>query len=145
MPEWPPRFARAWVDKAAQKVIAAQRKVFITMLGHQIPKAIVPLDGAGPLDAAVVERVKDATQHAAALLIEKHMNSLPDGCPRAPAHLQMVSLTIAAQREIFAEARREGSDYQATTQFRVRSSVADLLGVVAPPDGTEPVAVPASW
>ena len=144
MAEWPPRFARAWVDKAAESAIMMQRKVFFRMLTHQIPKVVVPLDGERLADS-VTDSVKEATAKTAALLVQKHVDALPEGCPRAPGHLQMAALAIAAQRELLTEARRADAEYQATTKLRVRSSVADLLGVVAPPDGTPPVAVPAMY
>ena len=51
---------------------------------------------------------------------------------------------FAAHRSLLHEARAS-DEYLATSALKVRSVVADALGVVAPPDGTEPFCRPVQW
>lgn len=144
---WPPTIPRGALDAAARRALALQRSTFLRMLN--VERALTPVDSddvqdARPkLPAGTESHVKKAVETAADAIITRHTEGLPQGCARAPGHLQLVALAIAAQRVLLSEAR--GGEYMITSALKTRSIVADALGVVAPADGTEPVAVPVMW
>lgn len=141
--QWPPRLAKGALDNVAAKAFKFQRTAFLRLL--EVDRALVPVDPEEKLPADVDSRVKSDIEQVADNLIAKHSSSLPD-CKRAPGHLQLTALAMAAQRTLLQEARgRDADNYLTTSQLKVRSVVADALGVVAPPDGTAPVAVPVQW
>ena len=139
---WPPAIPVGALDAVAARALRFQRSTFLKML--QVHRALRPLDPEQKLAEATTLEVKAALEATADAIMEKHAPSLPDGCARAPGHLQVVSLALAAQRELLSAARSSDS-FMATSPFAVRSVVADALGVVAPPDGTPPYAVPVQW
>ena len=140
---WPPRMAKGALDKLAERAFAFQRSAFLRLL--RVDNALRLLDPEDKLPEEVSVRVKEIVDHEASMLASKHAPDLPEGCKRAPGHLQLAALAMAAQRVLLHEARRSDEAYLATSQLKVRSVVADALGVVAPPDGTPPMAVPVQW
>ena len=76
---------------------------------------------------------------------QQAFSSLPEDCARAPGHLQVAALAMSAQRTLLQEAKSESGDYLTASALKVRWAVADSLGVVAPPDGTEPTAVAVQY
>lgn len=145
--KWPPPVPKGALDAVAARALALQRSTFLKML--RVDNALRLPDDAGEhglppkLHKHFIAQVKRAVDADASALIEKYATSFPPDCKRAPGHLQMASLAMAAQRVLYREAR--AGDYLATTRLSVRSVVADALGVVAPPDGTTPFAVPVQW
>ena len=146
---WPPRIPPGALDAIAARALAFQRRSFLKMLRFSDALRL-PLEDDDdptkpkPLPEATVSRVRSIIDTSADELIDKHLAALPEGCKRSPGHLQMVSLALAAHRSLLHEARAS-DEYLATSALKVRSVVADALGVVAPPDGTEPFAVPVQW
>ena len=130
------------LDKIAVKALAFQRSTFLRVL--QPGRILEPLDPeASKLSETEATRVKEAIDAEADELIAKHIDSLPEDCARAPGHLQMAALAMAAQRTLLREARADGGErYLTASGLKARWAVADALGVVAPPDGTRPYAVP---
>jgi hypothetical protein len=143
-PMWPPQIPRGALDAAARKALAFQRSTFLKTLN--ISRVLVPLDAeANPkIPDGVEQRVKAAIEEEADALVAKHAPALPEGCARAPGHLQFAALAMAAQRSLLREARAR-EDVVVVSGLKARAAVADALGVVAPPDGTRPQAVPVQW
>jgi hypothetical protein len=143
---WPPRFNPAVVEEAAKQALAFQRFSFFRIL--RVNDALVPpeLAEAGEkLSPSDVAAVKRATEEAADEIIGRHTSRLPPNCKRAPAHLQMAALALAAQRVLEDEDERRGTAL-IDSKLKMRSWVANACGVYAPPDGvTAPSAVPAMY
>ena len=149
---WPPAFPKGYVDAAAARALAFQRTTFFRIL--RVGDALVPLEESSStkstlfkpfVEPAVLDRVTRSIEELAAEVVAAHGPELSPSCKRGPAHLQMAALAIGAQRALLHEARHGDREYLAVTPFKVRSVVANALGVVAAPDGTRPVAVPAMW
>lgn len=142
---WPPKASAAFVDAAAQRALAFQRYTFFRLLRVNDALATTGEDDAGEkVDPAAIDAVKRATEEAAEDLMSKHAKNLPD-CKRAPAHLQMAALALGAQRSL-EEAEASQGTALIGSKLKMRSIVANAVGVFAPPDGSsEPVAVPAMW
>ena len=83
--------------------------------------------------------VNEMIETDAEKLIQEHTPKLPDGCVRAPVHLQMASLALSAQRTLH---RLRVEQCQESNVLEVRQVVAGALGVHAPGDGADPTAVP---
>ena len=115
---WPPPIRRGALDAVAARALALQRSSFLRML--RVDRALRPVDDASAplqLDQAAL-RVKAGLGERADALIEKHATTLPSTCKRAPGHLQVVALAIAAQRELLNEARSSEA-YMAVTALKV--------------------------
>lgn len=148
---WPPRIPDGALDSVARRALAFQRSHFLKSL--KLERALIPAESiardehrsAPKLPQSTTLALTSAIDDASNALASKYAERLPSGCARAPGHLQIVSLAIAAQRIILSEARARQDLYLATSSLRVRSCVADALGVVAPPDGTPPKAVAVQY
>ena len=141
---WLPPPRGRLLDAAALKAAEMQRTAFLQMLRLRMGDVLQPLDpDRGPLAKEDVARVTARINDAADALYAAHLDSLPADCNRASVHLQMASLALAAQRELLQEAKRD--DYVLCNALKVRAAVANALGVVAPPDGTEPEEVGGMW
>ena len=148
MPVWPPKIPAGALDALAERALAFQRRSFLKMLPYdralRQASSLESSDKANAVPEVVIERMKADIDDCADDMIARHTACLPSECKRAPGHLQMVALAIAAQRCLLHEGRTDptGQGYLATSVLKTRSAVADALGVVAPPDGSEPYAVP---
>ena len=132
------------LDKIALKAMELQRSTFLRVL--QPGRILAPIDPAAKLSEAEAARVKKVIDAEADELIAKHIGSLPEDCARAPGHLQMAALAMAAQRSLLREAKADGGEtYLTASGLKARWAVADSLGVVAAPDGTRPYAVPIQY
>lgn len=150
--QWPPKIPIGALDSVARRALAFQRTHFLKSL--KLENALVPHGTAevalqhgtaAKVPETTVSTLKSAIESTADELAGRYAEDLPSSCNRAPGHLQIVTLAIAAQRCILDEARTNSAMYLTTSGMRVRSVVADALGVVAPPDGTPPKAVPVQY
>jgi hypothetical protein len=130
------------MQAAAKGASSVQRSTFFRMLRM---KDCLPLkDEKEKLSDGVIARVKDEIGREADNLMEKNASLLPADCERAPAHLQMAALALSAQRTLLRTAAA-GDEFKMVDNYEVRWVVAGALGVVAPPDGAEPWAVPVNY
>ena len=134
-----------------------QRTAFFTLL--RVHDFLVPTDpeaAKNSVDAlgrpagdglAVVERVKADAGEECDALMAKHTNAdfMPQGCDRAPAHLQMAALAVSAHRAMLREAAAGDYGYAAEDFLLARRVVAGALGVHAEADGSTPTGVPVMW
>lgn len=146
-----------WLPNAAlKKVSEGQRSAFFTLL--RVHDFLVPADeqaASSSVDALgrpagegieVAERVKRHAAEECDALIAKHANLLPEGCERAPAHLQMAALAISAHRAMLREASKvDYYGYAAEDHLLCRRVVAGALGVHAEADGSPPHGSPVMW
>ena len=103
-----------------------------------------PMDETNPLPVAEdKEQILVRIGAAADALCAAHENTLPN-CHRAPAHLQIAALALASHRVLLSEARSR-DDLMVANALRVRATVANALGVVAPPDGSDPYEIGGMW
>lgn len=130
------------MQAAAKRASSVQRSTFFSML--RVKDCLQLNDEKAKLTDAAINRVKDEISREADDLIEKKTSLLPADCERAPAHLQMAALALSAQRTLLRNAAG-GDEYKMVDNFEVRWVVAGALGVVAPPDGDEPWAVPVNY
>jgi len=87
-----------FLDAAARQAANIQRKAFLHMLGLRMGDVLQPLDpDRGPTAKEEVARVFERINEATDTLCMTYADTLPAGCTRAPVHLQMVSLALAAQ------------------------------------------------
>jgi len=130
------------MQAAARKAASVQRTTFFSMI--RIKDCLV-LNGSNPqkLSADTIAGVKADIGRSADDLIEAYTPLLPPNCERAPAHLQMAALALGAQRTLFRAAA--AADYKPASSLEVRWVVGGALGVVAPPAGEEPWAVPVNY
>lgn len=143
---WPPRIPKGALDNMARRALAFQRTHFFKQL--KVERALVPLESISEeaaIDADAIANIKAKIEAACDALTERHETSLPASCARAPGHLQIATLAIAAQRTLLHEARSNADRYMTSSGLKVRSVVADALGVVAPADGTAPKAVAVQY
>ena len=140
---WPPRIPKGALDNMARRALAFQRSHFFKQL--KVERALVPLEEDAEIDADAIAKVKAKIETSCDALTERHETLLPASCARAPGHLQIATLAIAAQRTLLHEARSNADRYMTSSGLKVRSVVADALGVVAPADGTAPKAVAVQY
>ena len=140
---WPPAIPKGYLDAAAKKALAIQRSSFLRLLDPT--RVLQPVEPGAKVPEHVIARLKEQVSREADAIINKHSSSLPEDCARAPGHLQVAALAISAQRTLLQEAKSESGDYLTASALKVRWAVADSLGVVAPPDGTEPTAVAVQY
>ena len=141
---WLPPPRGKLLDAAALKAAQMQRTAFLQMLGLRMGDVLHPLDpDRGPIGKEDVARVTRQISEEADALYAANVDALPADCNRAPVHLQMASLALASQRMLLVEAKRD--EYVLCNALKVRFAVANALGVVAPPDGTEPQEVGGMW
>ena len=120
------------------------------MLGLRMGDVLQPLDEAASgrsEEARIKGQVKEKIVEMADALCTSHEDMCPADCGRAPVHLQMVALALASQRVLHEEAQRgyETGEYALCNALKVRTTVANALGVVAPPDGASPQEVGGMW
>ena len=134
---WLPPPRGKFLDAAARKAAEMQRSTFLHMLGLRMG------DVLHPATRERIAAVKTQIGYTADELFAAHEPSLPS-CHRAPTHLQMVALALASQRVLREEARRR-NDVVLADVMKVRATVANALGVVAPDDGTPPYEIGGMW
>mmetsp|Transcript_51144 Transcript_51144/g.169450 ORF Transcript_51144/g.169450 Transcript_51144/m.169450 type:complete len:242 (+) Transcript_51144:29-754(+) len=131
------------LQAAARKAAAVQRSSFFSLL--RVKDVLVPqATAAEPLSDDAVARVKEDISQSADALIEAHKPLLPENCERAPAHLQMAALALAAQRHLL-HVSATTDELNLVDAAEVRWVVGGAIGVVAPPNGEEPWAVPVNY
>jgi len=131
------------LQAAARKAAAVQRSSFFSLL--RVKDVLVPqATAAEPLSDDAVARVKEDISQSADALIEAHKPLLPPACERAPAHLQMAALALAAQRHLL-HVSATTDELNLVDAAEVRWVVGGAIGVVAPPNGEEPWAVPVNY
>ena len=129
------------MQAAARKAASVQRTTFFSML--RVKDCLVRHDATQQLSAETIAGVKEDIGRSADDLIAEYTPLLPPDCERAPAHLQMAALALSAQRTLFRAAAVD--DYKQVDSHGVRWVVGGALGVVAPPAGEEPWAVPVNY
>ena len=142
---WLPRPGGKLLDAAARKAAELQRATYLHMLGLRMGDVLQPLDAedkeAGAT-SATVKLIQERIGAEADALYQAHADQLPE-CHRAPVHLQMASIALASQRVLQDEAQRD--DRTPFNALKVRTTVANALGVVAPDDGSVPYEVGAMY
>ena len=108
-----------FLDAAARQAAEIQRKAFLHMLGLRMGDVLQPLDpDRGPVAKEEVARVSGRIKEATEALCAAYADTLPEDCPRALVHMQMVSLALASQDILLEEAQRH--DYVLCNALKAR-------------------------